>query len=131
LAVHAVTTWATERARAGLGPTLIEWETYRAAAHSTSDDPTAYRDADDLAAWPLGDPVDRLRQHLAVRGLLDEPGLAQLRDDVEEEVLTAQREAESHGTLQEGNRLSPRLMFEDVYEHMPPHLRAQRQAAGF
>jgi 2-oxoisovalerate dehydrogenase E1 component alpha subunit len=53
------------RARArNLGPTLIEWVTYRAGAHSTSDDPTRYRPGRRLAHFPLGDPVARLKQHL-------------------------------------------------------------------
>ncbi len=61
LAVHAVSVWAAERARANLGPTLIEWVTYRAGAHSTSDDPSKYRPKDEGTAWPLGDPIERLK----------------------------------------------------------------------
>ena len=64
LAVHAVTAWAAERARRGFGPTLIEHVTYRAGAHSTSDDPSRYRPRDDYEFWPLGDPVERLKRHL-------------------------------------------------------------------
>ena len=116
--------------RAGLGPTLIEWVTYRVAAHSTSDDPSAYR-ADELATWPLGDPIDRLRRHLSVRGALDDAGFQRLHADVEGEVLAAEQEAESHGTLHGGDRPSPAAMFDDVYEQMPAHLRAQREAAGY
>ncbi|MDP9065062.1 MAG: 3-methyl-2-oxobutanoate dehydrogenase (2-methylpropanoyl-transferring) subunit alpha, partial [Pseudomonadota bacterium] len=68
LAVHAVTLWAAERARTGAGPTLIELVTYRAAAHSTSDDPARYRAKNDHEHWPLGDPVERLKQHLIELG---------------------------------------------------------------
>ena len=68
LAVLAATRWAAERARANAGPTLIEWVTYRASAHSTSDDPSKYRPADEWAAWPLGDPIERLRRHLTAVG---------------------------------------------------------------
>ena len=64
LAVLSASRWAAERARRNLGPTLIEWVTYRAGAHSTSDDPSRYRPADDWAHFPLGDPVARLKQHL-------------------------------------------------------------------
>src|SRR5581483_8521895 len=64
LAVYAATQWAAERARSNLGATLIELYTYRAAAHSTSDDPSAYRPDDEWQKWPLGDPIARLRQHL-------------------------------------------------------------------
>ncbi|MGH9135392.1 MAG: thiamine pyrophosphate-dependent enzyme, partial [Ilumatobacteraceae bacterium] len=68
LAVHAASSWAIERARRNLGPTLIEWVTYRAGAHSTSDDPSVYRPADEASRWPLGDPIDRLRDHLVKLG---------------------------------------------------------------
>ena len=50
--------WAAERARTACGPTLIELVTYRAAAHSTSDDPSRYRPKDEAEQWPLGDPID-------------------------------------------------------------------------
>ena len=59
LAVYAVAKWACERARLNLGPTLIEFVTYRAGAHSTSDDPTGYRPKDESSTWPLGDPIER------------------------------------------------------------------------
>ena len=68
LAVYAVTQWAAQRARTGAGPTLIELVTYRAAAHSTSDDPARYRAKDDQEHWPLGDPIERLKQHLIKLG---------------------------------------------------------------
>src|SRR5262249_4897045 len=64
VAVYAVSRWAAERARSNLGPTLIEWLTYRAGAHSTSDDPSKYRFADDWKYFPLGDPIERLKQHM-------------------------------------------------------------------
>ncbi|HEY0026854.1 MAG TPA: 3-methyl-2-oxobutanoate dehydrogenase (2-methylpropanoyl-transferring) subunit alpha, partial [Allosphingosinicella sp.] len=59
LAVYAATLWAAERARTNAGPTLIEHFTYRAEGHSTSDDPSGYRSADESAGWPLGDPIVR------------------------------------------------------------------------
>lgn len=64
LAVWAAIDWAAQRARANKGPTLIEFLTYRAAGHSTSDDPTRYRPDDEASQWPLGDPVERLKAHL-------------------------------------------------------------------
>ena len=60
LAVYAVTQWAAERARQSGGPTLIEHVSDRAAAHSTSDDPSRYRPKEEWKAWPLGDPIVRL-----------------------------------------------------------------------
>src|SRR3984885_14884291 len=64
LAIHAATAWAAERARSNRGATLIELFTYRAEGHSTSDDATKYRPADEAAQWPLGDPIERLKRHL-------------------------------------------------------------------
>lgn len=130
-AVYAVARWAIERARSNLGPTLIEYVTYRAAAHSTSDDPSAYRPKEESEAWPLGDPVERLKNHLIVKQLWSEERHAQAAAEVEAEVGAAQKQAESHGTLHTGPKALARDMFVDVYKQMPPHLRRQRQEAGF
>lgn len=69
LAVLAVTRYAAERARVGDGPTLIEAVTYRMGPHTTSDDPTRYRDAEELALWQERDPIDRFRRALESKGL--------------------------------------------------------------
>jgi len=130
LAVYAASKWAIERARRGLGPTLVEWTTYRAGAHSTADDPTKYRPADDWARFPLGDPVKRLKQHLIAVGAWSEAQHEQLQKEVEAEVIAAQKEAESYGTLATGPLPSAALMFDDVYQVMPEHLRRQRQQLG-
>ena len=130
LAVYAVSRWAVERARANLGPTLVEWVTYRAAAHSTSDDPSKYRPRDEWAAWPLGDPIERLKRHLICQDEWSEARHEQMRAEVEAEVLEAAREAEAYGTLHDGPTPSPASIFEDVYKEMPRHLREQRQQLG-
>lgn len=130
LAVHAVAKWAAERARRNLGPTLIEHVTYRVGAHSTSDDPNAYRPKTESDAWPLGDPVIRLKNHLIRRGVWTEERHKQAEAEVMDTVIAAQKEAESHGTLHAGGHPSMRDMFEGVYAEMPPHLRRQRQKAG-
>jgi len=127
LAVIAATRWARERAARNLGPTLIEWITYRVAAHSTSDDPSRYRPKDEWKAWPLGDPIVRLHQHLVARGESSDEQLAELRADVESKVRAAAKEAESYGTLLDGRLASSKSIFEDVFETMPPHLERQRQ----
>ncbi|TAN10886.1 MAG: 3-methyl-2-oxobutanoate dehydrogenase (2-methylpropanoyl-transferring) subunit alpha [Burkholderiaceae bacterium] len=130
LAVYAASKWAAERARGNHGPTLIEWETYRAGAHSTSDDPFKYRPADDWQHFPLGDPIERLKQHLIAIGEWSEKQHAEAQKELEAEVLAAQKEAESHGTLLDGRLPSAATMFEDVYKDMPRHLREQRQQLG-
>jgi 2-oxoisovalerate dehydrogenase E1 component alpha subunit len=131
LAVYAVAKWAVERARRNFGPTLIEHVTYRAGAHSTSDDPSAYRPKSEAHAWPLGDPVLRLKDHLIRRGIWSEERHKQGEAEILDDVIAAQREAESHGTLHSGPKPSARDMFEGVYAEMPPHLRRQRQEAGY
>jgi len=130
LAVHAVTAWAAERARSGLGPTLIEIFTYRASAHSTSDDPSKYRPADEAAHWPLGDPIDRLKRHLIGLGEWSDDRQAALEQELTEFVAATAKEAESYGTLESGPPPPVRTMFEDVYKEMPWHLRKQRQELG-
>ena len=131
LAVHAVSQWAVERARRDLGPTMIEFVTYRAGGHSTSDDPSAYRPKEEGAAWPLGDPILRLKAHLIQLGLWTDERHSQAEAEILAEVITAQKEAEAIGTLHSGQRPSPRAMFEDVYAEMPPHLVRQRHEVGY
>jgi 2-oxoisovalerate dehydrogenase E1 component alpha subunit len=126
LAVHAVTQWAAERARTGGGPTLIELVTYRAGAHSTSDDPTRYRAKDDYLQWPLGCPIERLKQHLIKLGEWSEERHLALTAELDAAVVASWQEAVTYGTLSEGPRLNPDLMFEDVFKEMPAHLQRQR-----
>ena len=130
LAVYAASHWAAERARTNHGPTLIEWETYRAGPHSTSDDPSKYRPADDWQRFPLGDPIERLKKHLIVIGEWTEEQHTQTQKALEAEVIAAQKEAESHGSLLDGRVPSAATMFDDVYKDMPEHLRRQRQQLG-
>lgn len=130
LAVRAVACWAVERARKGLGPTLIEHVTYRVGPHSTSDDPAVYRPKTESEAWPLGDPVLRLKQHLIRRGLWSEDRHRQAEAEALDMVMAAQREAEAHGTMQSGNHPPARDMFDDVFATPPPHLLRQRREAG-
>ncbi len=127
LAVYAVTLWAADRARRGGGPTLIEHVTYRGGAHSTSDDPSKYRPKDEWEAFPLGDPVERLKQHLIVEGHWSEAKHEKLTEELKAEVLAAWKEAQKYGTMTEGPFLDPATMFEDVYDEMPAHLESQRR----
>jgi 2-oxoisovalerate dehydrogenase E1 component subunit alpha len=130
LAVYAASRWAAERARGNLGPTLIEWVTYRGGPHSTSDDPSKYRPADDWERFPLGDPVARLKKHLMAIGEWSEDDHAKMQKEVEAEVLAAQKEAESYGSLADGHTFSNSTMFDDIYKDVPDHLRRQRRELG-
>ncbi|MET0497991.1 MAG: thiamine pyrophosphate-dependent enzyme [Steroidobacteraceae bacterium] len=131
LAVYAATRWAADRARANLGATVIELFTYRAEGHSTSDDPSRYRAADEGSSWPLGDPIARLKQHLIVRGDWSEEQHAALQDEVTKEIRALQREAEACGVHGSNTTHSPKTMFEGVFKLPDPRLNKQRQEAGF
>jgi 2-oxoisovalerate dehydrogenase E1 component alpha subunit len=129
LAVYAATRWAADRARANFGPTVIELFTYRVEGHSTSDDPSAYRPQGAAAKWPLGDPIQRLKQHLIHLGEWDEERHAALEGELADTVRSAQKEAEKLGTLVTSTIDFPqdvRTMFEDVYAEMPWHIREQQ-----
>lgn len=127
LAVYAVTQWAAQRARNGGGPTLIELVTYRGGAHSTSDDPSRYRPKDEWQAFPLGDPVNRLKQHLVNNGHWSGEQHLALIEGLKSFVNEAWKEAVSYGTMTEGPRLDVRVMFDDVYAEVPPQLERQHQ----
>ena len=130
LAVYSASLWAAERARNNFGPTLVEWVTYRGGPHSTSDDPSKYRPADDWKRFPLGDPIARLKQHLIGIGEWSEAQHAQAQSELEAEIMAAQKQAEGYGTLLDGHIPSAAAMFDDVYQDMPEHLRLQRQQLG-
>lgn len=126
LAVYAATLWAAERARTNQGPTLIEHFTYRTEGHSTSDDPSQYRSAQEATEWPLGDPIARLKTHLIVTGEWDEERHAAMDLEVAEQVKLAQKEAEANGILGHGLHQPLDTLFDGVFEEMPWHLQEQR-----
>jgi 2-oxoisovalerate dehydrogenase E1 component alpha subunit len=125
-AVYAVTQWAAERARRGAGATLIELVTYRAGAHSTSDDPTRYRPKDEWQAFPLGDPIKRLKDHLIALGAWSHDQHAALEAELAAQVAEAWEQSVACGTLKEGPRLDPATMFDDVFKTRTPALDRQR-----
>jgi len=129
LAVYAASAWAAERARSNLGPTLIEWVSYRAGAHSTSDDPSRYRPADDWQRFPLGDPIARLKQHLIGLGVWSDQEHEATQQELDAQVSAALKEAASYGSLLDGHIPPLSTMFEDVYKDMPAHLQEQRRQA--
>lgn len=130
IAVGAVTQWALEVARSGKGPVLVEAYTYRMGAHTTSDDPTKYRDGDELDAWRAKDPIARLRAHLERTGAIDQAWSDAL--EAESEALAVR--------LRQGCVQLPEPQFADfftqAYADTPELLLAQRDAhlayeAGF
>src|SRR3989449_7990016 len=118
LAVYAASREAVERARAGEGPTLIECVTYRLGVHTTADDPTKYRTAEEVAEWERKDPLTRFAAYLKKKRLLDEG----LEAAVDEEIAAAVGRFEATGAA------DPLVMFDHVYAELPPELKAQREA---
>jgi 2-oxoisovalerate dehydrogenase E1 component alpha subunit len=129
LAVYAASRWAADRARANQGPTLIEHFTYRAEGHSTSDDPSAYRSAQEREEWPLGDPIMRLKKHLIALGEWSEAQQEAMDRELVEQVKVATKEAEKNGVLGHGLHHPFHTMFEDVFEELPWHLEEQAAQA--
>jgi 2-oxoisovalerate dehydrogenase E1 component alpha subunit len=126
LAVYSATQWAAERARSGAGPTLIEHVTYRAGPHSTSDDPSRYRPKDEWRAFPLGDPIARLRQHLIALGAWTDVRHEELQAEVDAQIAASWKQAVAYGTLPEAPRIDPVTLFDDVFKERTPHLERQR-----
>jgi 2-oxoisovalerate dehydrogenase E1 component alpha subunit len=124
--VYSVTRWAAERARRGVGPTLIEHVTYRADAHSTSDDPSRYRPRHEERAWPLGDPIERLKQHMIKEGCWSDAQHDALSSELGTLVDDSWQEALTYGSMTEGPWLDKNELFEDVFKDMPNHLILQR-----
>jgi 2-oxoisovalerate dehydrogenase E1 component alpha subunit len=129
LAVYAAVKWASERARSNSGPTLIEFFTYRAEGHSTSDDPSGYRPTNEAKLWPLGDPIERLKAHLLAVGEWDEERHAAMSAECDAQVRAAQKESEKIGILPEQGKDNIESMFDDVYADVPWHIAEQREAA--
>jgi pyruvate dehydrogenase E1 component alpha subunit len=119
LAVLAVLAAALEHARSGLGPVLVEAHTYRMGPHTSTDDPSRYRDEAETELWRARDPISRLEAYLAGRGLVDvagtarraETGAADLRRQVAGEV-----------------SVDPASIFDHVYAAPPPSVAQQRSA---
>uniref|UniRef100_A0A915BYZ5 2-oxoisovalerate dehydrogenase subunit alpha n=1 Tax=Parascaris univalens TaxID=6257 RepID=A0A915BYZ5_PARUN len=103
-------------------PVLIEAMTYRLGHHSTSDDSTAYRSADEVKTWNKKEhPIARFRTYLIDKGWWKESEEAEWQKNMRKEVLTAFSEAEKV------QMLAPREMFEDVYKTRPPNLIEQQK----
>jgi pyruvate dehydrogenase E1 component alpha subunit len=120
VACYVATREAIDRARRGEGPTLIEALTYRLSLHTTSDDPTKYRDEAEVKAWEAREPLPRFRRYLEAKGLLDAASEAALEAEVDAEVRGAVERAEA--------RMQANLLdaFEQVYAEPTEELRAQR-----
>jgi TPP-dependent pyruvate/acetoin dehydrogenase alpha subunit len=120
LAVYAATREARQRALSGEGPTLIEAVTYRIEGHSSSDDPSRYRDQTVVDAWIAKDPLARYRRFLELEGLVSQTLDEEIQVEVKRAVDTAIAAAEKAAPPDVDT------LFTDVYEHIPAHLKQQR-----
>jgi pyruvate dehydrogenase E1 component alpha subunit len=110
---------AVERARTGGGPTLIEAVTYRLGMHTTADDPKKYRTDEEVKLWEARDPLPRLRNYLADKGLLDEQAGKVMEEEIAAELEQAVREYQEV-------KLDPTEFFDHMYATKTPELERQQ-----
>lgn len=111
---------ALERARAGEGPTFIEAVTYRLGPHTTSDDPSRYREETEVEKMRGLEPLVRYRRFLEKRGLWSQPWEDGLVGEIAEWIDKAVRQAEAHPAPR------PQDVFDHMFAELPPHLARQR-----
>ena len=118
LAVHRAMEAARERALGG-DPVFVEALTYRVEAHTTSDDPSRYRDDADVEQWRERDPVERYRRFLEAEGLWA---------GVDDDAIVEEIDAEFDAAVEDANAFEKReaaAIFEHVFEELPPGLADQ------
>jgi pyruvate dehydrogenase E1 component alpha subunit len=79
---------ATERARSGEGPSLLECKTYRIRGHSKSDR-NRYRTKEEIEQWMARDPIGHFETNLETFGILSKDEAAAIRMNVEAEIAAA------------------------------------------
>jgi len=121
LAVYKATKDAVERARAGKGPTLIENVTYRMLMHTTADDPTKYREDDEVAEWVDKDPLIRFKKYLTNKKIWNNKKQEALEAEIKAEIEAAVKEFESM------TEFKPDAHFDYVFGDQPEILEEQRQ----
>lgn len=122
LACYQATSEAVESAREGGGPSLLVLHTYRMLGHSSSDDPSKYREDEEVAAWEKLDPIDRFAAFLKKKGVLKKG---------ERKALEAELLAEIDAVIHEQEAVDAMplsTLVEDVYEVVPRHLKEQYNA---
>lgn len=119
LACYEATRLAALRARSGEGPSLVVLNTYRMAGHSSSDDPSKYRDEDEVTPWIARDPLRRMEAFLTKKRYLKAGEIQSMEDDLNTAIDAVIHEQEA------ADPMSWRTLVEDVYAEVPPHLRKQ------
>jgi pyruvate dehydrogenase E1 component alpha subunit len=119
LACYQATREAIDRARSGAGPSLVVLKSYRMLGHSSSDDPTKYRDAAEVERWAARDPIDRMERYLIARGTVAAGERARIETERFAEI-----DAEVH-RQESAPPMALRTLVEDVYADVPAHLKRQ------
>ncbi|WP_349427640.1 pyruvate dehydrogenase (acetyl-transferring) E1 component subunit alpha [Microbacterium sp. LWS13-1.2] len=124
LACFAAMRWALDMARRGEGPAFIEAVTYRMGPHTTSDDPTRYRDKEEVEKWRRRDPITRLEALLRARGEFDEAFIGTVEDDADA-LAAGVREAAMTATTR-----APLTVLDNVYAEPHSGIDEQREWFG-
>lgn len=119
LAMYSATKEAVDRARSGGGATLIEALTYRLGAHTTSDDPTRYREDSEVEQWRDKDPLKRFKKYLIDRRLWSEEKEIEQIEEYEKYALEVFKKVEATGDT------ALEDIFKYQYAEMPQHLNEQ------
>lgn len=122
LATYVVTRAAREKAVVGdrPRPTMVEAIQYRLGAHTTADDPSAYRDEEEVEHWRERDPIDRLEAFLRTRGIVDDERLEAMETEIEETLTALVDRAE-------GYEANPDDIFGDVFAEPTERLEEQQE----
>jgi pyruvate dehydrogenase E1 component subunit alpha len=124
LAVYQASDEALKAARSGAGPRLLECLTYRMGVHTTSDDPSRYRDEAEVQQWASKDPIDRFEKYLLAKGILHKEDREEMTREQSERLKVEAATAEE---ISRG--LSPDEMFNYMFAQIPEFLKGQREEA--
>ncbi|MBX9669535.1 MAG: pyruvate dehydrogenase (acetyl-transferring) E1 component subunit alpha [Candidatus Obscuribacterales bacterium] len=128
LAVYVATKEAVERARAGLGPSLIEGLTYRLTPHTTADDPKRYRSDAETDEWMKKEPLIRFGKYLVNKGVMSPKDLEEMEADVDSQVKKAVEKAEEMAKCED--LTNPYNIIDHVFSDVPQFLQEQREELG-
>ncbi|MGF1607338.1 MAG: pyruvate dehydrogenase (acetyl-transferring) E1 component subunit alpha [Rhodothalassiaceae bacterium] len=116
---------AVAHARSGHGPMLVECVTYRMSVHTTADDPTKYRDEEEVALWEKRDPIQRVERYLADKGILSQDQRETVTGEIKQTLRDAWARVEAR--VKEVEAAPPEELFDHLYAETPPHLEEQRR----
>jgi len=123
LAVYSAAKEAVDRARSGDGPSMIECVTYRMSVHTTADDPKRYREEEEVEEWVEKDPLTRFQKYLKSKKILTDKKIETIEEELKQEIKEAVEQTEKKMEKMG----DPLLMFDHIFEELPPYLQEQRK----